>query len=318
MGGGSVIPLTRPLVFLDTETTGPWPEYDRIVQVAMLTIHPDGTRTPWSTLVKPPRLIPPEATAIHGITNDAVAHAPSWALVGMQVTNRLADADVAGKNVKFDLKIITAECEYERMGWAFEGRILDTHRLRQILEPRSLSDDYLYYTGRPLEGAHDAMTDVLATAEILEAQIVALDAQLPDVRLTVDVLHAMQWYRSDGSLDPEGKIKYRDGHARWAFGKNLGKPIASDPGYCRWILREGTFSREVNELARKVITGEPIGPPDGAGLGQPLAADPTSLLQAPDGAGDDVAVAGGHLGTELGGGGAFDATQIGEDGAVPI
>ena len=102
--------LTRPLVCLDLEATGIWPGHDRIVQIATASIFPDGSVSTWSSLVNPERSIPPAVTAIHGITDEAVASAPTFAQLAPTVAARLSHCDLTGYNVaRFDRRLLAAE-----------------------------------------------------------------------------------------------------------------------------------------------------------------------------------------------------------------
>jgi DNA polymerase-3 subunit epsilon len=261
--------LTRPLVTIDVETTGTWRKYDRVVQVAYIILRPDGSRLTYNTLVNPGRPIPAEATAIHHITDAMVADAPTWATVGPIVADALKDADVCGKNVKFDLEMIQEACARERVPFFGWGQVIDIQRLWQILEPRTLEDAVRRFCGRPMDGAHDALVDVTETLNVLDGQMEEFtgpdDARLPN---TVPELAALCQATRPGALDPDGIVVFRDGHARWSRGKHEGEPFHGRPEYLGWVLRAGAFTPEVRALARRVQAGERLGPPDGMVTGE--------------------------------------------------
>ena len=147
--------LTRPLVCVDLEATGIWPGHDRIVQIATASIFPDGSVSTWSSLVNPERSIPPAVTAIHGITDAAVASAPTFAQLAPTVAARLSDCDLTGYNVaRFDRRLLAAECG--RVGVADPtagARVIDAYALFVRQERRSL-DDALRFYGVPAGTGH--------------------------------------------------------------------------------------------------------------------------------------------------------------------
>lgn len=262
--------LTRPLVILDCESTGPTPGYDRIVQIGMLTIQPDGTESTFKTLVNPQRPIPAEVTAIHGITDEMVKDALTWRVVGETVAREVRGADVAGYNVKFDLTMIEAECAREQIPLSPWNAIIDVKRLWQLIEPRTLADAVRRFAGRELGNAHDAMVDIIGTKDALAGVLSFYrpgleDAARYDGSQSYDVqrLHDLQWPWPQDALDPRGKIVFRDGAARLTFGKHAGIPLHQvDPGYfSKFVLdMKNDFSPEVRAIARRVLAREIIGP----------------------------------------------------------
>ncbi len=224
--------LERPLLIFDTETTGPEPATDRIVEIGFLRIMPDGTTKEWGSFINPGMPIPKEATygngtdtyPGHGITDDMVKDAPFFHQLADNFLIGFTNTDFGGFNVKrFDLPLMAAEFARNGKVWSFDDAlILDGFRLWQLGEGRSLSDAVEAFLRRKHEGAHRAIDDVKATVEVLVAQLVRFQ-QLPR---TMAGLHEKCWPKDPNALDPDGKIVWKDGVATMAFGKNWkGKPL---------------------------------------------------------------------------------------------
>ena len=269
--------LTRPLVCVDLEATGIWPGHDRIVQIATASIFLDGSVSIWSSLVNPERSIPPAVTAIHSITDAAVASAPTFVQLAPTVAARLSDCDLTGYNVaRFDRRLLAAECG--RMGVADPtagARVIDAYALFVRQEPRSLDDALRFYGVQPGQGtrqAHDARSDVEATVAVLVAQL----HTYPDLPRTIDGLH--QWLNptDPNRIDADGKLIWRDGVASVAFGAQAGTSLAdlaaNDRGFLEWVLRKD-FSDEVKALVRDALAGQfPRSKRDGVGIAGRVAA----------------------------------------------
>ncbi len=244
--------LDRPLVFLDLETTGTRVGVDRIVQVGAVRHTASGKRTEWQTLVNPEMPVPATATAVHGITDEMVANAPTFAALASRLAAALEGADLAGFNVKrFDWPFLLAE--FSRVGVAVEPkrRFVDVMHIFHRFERRDLSAAALLYLGTPHEGAHDALEDVKVTEAILAAQLEKHGDKLPK---SVEALEDMLY-------PPEAPESFR-----FAFGKNKGKsPRDVDLSDLRWYEMafrkslsqpEKAQYREANERALEVVRAE--------------------------------------------------------------
>ncbi|MSO30020.1 MAG: 3'-5' exonuclease [Acidobacteria bacterium] len=250
--------LTRPLVCVDLEATGVWPGQDRIVQIAVASIAPDGTVSTWSSLVNPEQPIPPATTAIHGISDAMVADAPTFAQLAETVGARLAGCDLAGYNVeRFDRRLLAAE--FRRVGLddpTIGARVIDAYTIFIRQEPRRLDDALRFYgveeeeTRRP----HEASSDVEATVAVLVAQL----KTYPDVPKTVNELHDWLYPRDPNRIDADGKLMWREGVATVAFGAQAGTSLAdlaaTDRGFLEWVLRKD-FSDEVKAIVRSALAG---------------------------------------------------------------
>lgn len=231
--------LERPLAFFDLETTGIKVGKDRIVQIGIVRLAPDGSRDRYQSLVNPGIPIPAEATAIHGITDLDVAMAPPLDAVAAEVLDHLRGCDLAGFNcMRFDVPFLAEEFFRVGVEWDHASlRVVDVARIYHQMEPRTLSAALKFYCDREHEGAHDALADVEATADVLLAQL----ERYPDkLQGTVDFLGEFSGDRKR-SPDAAGKLKYDDqGQICLSFGKYAGWTLEnigrSDPGYLQWLM----------------------------------------------------------------------------------
>ena len=249
-----LLPLERPLVFFDCETTGTNSRTDRIIEIACLKIHPDGRREDWVRRFRPGVPIPPPSTAIHGIADADVASAPSFRELAAELAAFLDGCDLAGYNITgFDLPVLRTE--FLRAGVPFEvsdRRMVDAQRIFFSREPRHLAAAARLYCQAEHEGAHGALADAEMTLRVLAGQLVRY-AELPR---TVTALHDMFCAGLDQDLDPEGRFRLVDGEPTVNFGKNRGRRLRDitreEPGFLKWIIK-GDFSEPVKQIARKYL-----------------------------------------------------------------
>lgn len=254
------LPLDRPLVCFDLETTGTDIATDRIVQIALIRLEPGGGRRQYSTLVDPGRPIPPAATAIHGIGDAQVREAPRFGQILPAVLEILAGADLTGFNfIRFDLPLLAEEIR--RAGGELDlagRRLIDAMTIFHRQEPRHLEAAVRFYCGRELAGAHSALADAEATLEVLEAQL----ARYADLPRDAEGLHAICNPHDDRYVDRTRKLRWNeDGEAVLAFGKHEGKTLpamvrdAQDRTYLQWMLTRD-FSAEVKVILNRALAGE--------------------------------------------------------------
>jgi DNA polymerase-3 subunit epsilon len=249
--------LTRPLAFIDLETTGTNVSLDRIVEIAVLRVMPDGSSEMRAKRVNPGMPIPPESTAVHRITDADIRYEPEfWELAGSLATY-LADCDFAGFGVvRFDMKLLEAEFRRAQVPFSMDGRyVVDAMAIFFDREPRNLSAAVRFYCGKDFEDAHAAREDVLASLEVLAAQFdryEGLPTSLPE-------LGAVGVRRDPNWIDADGKLVRINGEAAIGFGKHRGHTLSSlraeDPGYLRWIL-SSDFSEQVKVLVREAFEGD--------------------------------------------------------------
>lgn len=241
--------LSRPLAVLDLESTGTDPVADRIVEVAVLTLSPDGSEELFATRVNPQRPIPVAATAVHGIGDADVRDAPTFAALAPGLVRRLAGCDLAGFGIAgFDLPLLAAECARAGMPFALTGRaVLDALSVYRRYEARTLASAVAFYLARAHTGAHAAPADAVAAAEVLDAQIgrYGLPAAPADLHGTLV------------EVDVAGKFRLGDGGAVvFNFGKHTGRDLSdvarTDPDYLTWVLTR-PFLADVHELVRAAL-----------------------------------------------------------------
>ncbi len=250
-----LLKLERPLACFDLETTGVRIGHDRIVQVAVVRIDPDGKRTPWQSLVNPGMPIPPESTAIHGINDLDVAMAPRLEHLAEELLDQFRGCDLAGFNVlRFDLPFLTEELFRVGVEWdSSRLRVVDVQRIYHQMERRDLSAAVRFYTGRAHEGAHDALADVEATTDVLLAQL----ERYPELPHDVDLLGQFSGDRQR-SPDAAGKLQFNDqGLVCLGFGKYKGWTLEhigrNDPGYMQWLMTKAELPSSTLAVMRSVL-----------------------------------------------------------------
>jgi DNA polymerase-3 subunit epsilon len=252
-----IITLERPLVALDLETTGLDAHDDRIVELCCVKIRVDGAREVKSRRVNPGIPISPEATGVHGIRDEDVAHEPSFAQIARGLLAFLAGCDLTGFNIEhFDLPILRRE--FQRSGFTYPAepvRVIDSWRIYLTQEPRDLSAAYRFYCGRELAHAHSAEADALAAADILAAQI----HRYADLPLRVSELHDFCHPQHPDWLDPDGRIVWKSGEPVLSFGRHRDRSLqaiaAEEPDYLRWMM-QSSFSDEVVSIIEAALRGD--------------------------------------------------------------
>lgn len=247
--------LERPLAFFDLETTGVKVGKDRIVQIAIVRMMPDGERQQYETLVNPGMPIPPESTAIHGITDLDVAMAPRLEDIAQEVLGELAGCDLAGFNcLRFDVPMLAEELHRVGSHWDHASvRVVDVQRIFHKKEPRDLSAALRFYCGREHEGAHEALADVQATADVLLAQL----ERYGDLPLNVEGLGELSGDR-DRTPDAAGKLMFDDrGQVCLGFGKYRGWTLETigrnDPGYMQWLMTKAELPSSTLAIMRNTL-----------------------------------------------------------------
>jgi DNA polymerase III subunit epsilon len=249
--------LTRPLAILDLETTGTATSHDRIVEIAILTIQPDGKKIPYRKLVNPGIPIPPEVTKVHGIDDEDVEGCPLFKELAVKIDRVLDGSDLAGFNlIKFDLPMLQAE--FARSGIEFSlqnRRVIDAYHIFHKKEPRDLAAALKFFCDEQHTEAHSAMTDVRACWKVLEAQV----SHYTDLPLDLQGLHDFCNERDNRFVDASRKFEWRHNEATLAFSKYKGRSLKDiaerERGFLEWML-EGDFEPETKAIAERALKGK--------------------------------------------------------------
>ncbi|MEK7858336.1 MAG: 3'-5' exonuclease [Elusimicrobiota bacterium] len=261
-----MIPLDKPVVFFDLESTGVAPLEDRIIDIALLRRMPDGREEVFASLVDPGVSIPPESSAIHHITDGMVQGAPAFKALAPKILEFIGGCDLAGFGVaRFDIPMLQAELKRASFELPMEGRrVVDALTIFHKMEPRNLGAAFKFYCGKSLEGAHRAEADARAAASVFWAQL----ERYPELPKDMAGLAGRFSLREAKHVDAEGKFAWRNGQAAFNFGKyrtkTLQEVIASEggPGYLDWVVNKADkMSPETKQICRDALAGRfPIKP----------------------------------------------------------
>ena len=232
-----ILQLKKPIVFFDLETTGVKVAVDRIVEISILKIFPNGNKESKTWLVNPTVLIPEETTLIHGITNEKVVNEPTFSELSKEIHQLIENCDLAGFNSnKFDIPLLAEE--FLRAGIEFNmknRKAVDIQNIFHKLEQRTLIAAYKFYCDKDLTNAHSAKADTNATYEILLAQL----DKYAELENNIDFLSEFS-ERGGKFADLAGFIRYNlKGEKVLSFGKyrdiTLKQIWNENPGYFSWI-----------------------------------------------------------------------------------
>lgn len=229
--------LTKPICFFDLETTGTNISKDRIVEISILKVYPDGKEESKTWLVNPEMKIPKEVIAIHGITDEDVKDKPIFKELAKEIHNFLKDSDLGGFNSnRFDIPILAEEMLRADVDFDMKNRVsVDVQTIFHKLEQRTLSAAYKFYCDKNLDEAHSAEADTKATYHVLKAQLEKYDILENDTRFLAEFSSRKQY------ADFAGFISYnKKGEECFAFGKHKNKRVVDvmedEPGYFGWLL----------------------------------------------------------------------------------
>ncbi len=229
--------LKRPICFFDLETTGVNVAKDKIVEISILKVFPNGNKESKTWLVNPGIPIPPESTLVHGITDEKVANEPTFKELSGEIHAMIQGADLAGFNSdRFDIPLLAEELLRADIDVDFKKQLtVDVQTIFHKMEQRNLSAAYKFYCGKNLENAHSAEADTTATYEVLKAQIEKYD------ELENDIAKLSAFSTRRKSIDFAGFILAdADGDPSFSFGKHKGKKVVEvlqqEPGYFGWLL----------------------------------------------------------------------------------
>lgn len=229
--------LTKPICFFDLETTGVNITNDRIVEISILKIYPDGKEERYTRLVNPTIPIPPEVTKVHGISDADVADKPTFKELAKEIHNLIKDSDLGGFNSnRFDIPLLAEEMLRADIDFDMKNRqSIDVQTIFHKMEQRTLVAAYKFYCDKNLDDAHSAEADTLATYEVLKAQIAKYDELENDTKFLADFSSRKKFADFAGFL-----IYNKEDEECFSFGKHKGKRVVdvleTEPGYFGWLL----------------------------------------------------------------------------------
>ena len=247
--------LERPIVFFDVETTGLSLSEDRIIEISMVKLSPNGSKEKYYNKLNPEgRPIHPDAFEKHGIKYDELLECPRFVDIAQEIYNFIENCDFGGYNCKrFDIPILIEEFLRARIPINIKKfKIVDVYMILTKAEPRTLSGTYKRFFGKDLEGAHGAEADIFATIEILEKL-----ENIFDIPETVEEIH--EYAFNDGeSFDLEGRLKLTvDRKIAFTFGKYKNQLVSEvfkrDPGYFDWIINKSDMTQYTKSIFRNIV-----------------------------------------------------------------
>jgi len=264
--------LDRPLAVFDIESTGINPRTDRIIELSIVKLlPPKGMQELRTFVVNPGIPIPPESTAIHGITEADVAGKPLFKDLAAEIYRFLEGCDLAGYNIiRFDVPMLIEEFLRASINFSMEGRrLVDAQRIYHKREPRDLKAALQHYCGELFLEGHRAEADALATVRVLEGQF----NRYPDLPRTMNELDKYCDLRDPSWVDRDGKLRWVNGEIAINFGKKKGERVSElarvDPNFLKWILKSD-FASDTKAIITKILEGKKINPL-GSGLADQLA-----------------------------------------------
>ena len=229
--------LTKPICFFDLETTGTNVARDRIVEISILKVFPNGNKESKTWLVNPEMEIPQEVVAVHGIDNEKVANEPTFKELSKEIYGMIKDSDLAGFNSdRFDIPLLAEEMLRAEIDFDMKRMAsVDVQTIFHKMEKRTLGAAYTFYCNKSLDDAHSAEADTMATYEVLLAQLDRYPELENDVKKLSEFTTRKKFVDFAGFI-----VQDEDGEAAFSFGKHKGKKVdevlEQEPGYFGWIL----------------------------------------------------------------------------------
>ncbi|HUQ64965.1 MAG TPA: 3'-5' exonuclease [Flavitalea sp.] len=247
-----MLQLTRPLAVIDIECTGMNLSTDRILEIAIVKIMPDGKKTVKRKLLNPEIPIPPSQTEIHGINDEMVKDAPTFRQIANEIRQFIDNSDLAGYNSnRFDIPMLVEEFLRVSLDLDFRNRkLLDVQKIFHMMEQRTLTAAYKFYCNSNLENAHSAEADASATWEVLQAQV----ERYPQLGLTIDSI--LKCIGEDNTVDFARRMIMENGREVFNFGKHKGRAVTdvlkAEPQYYDWMMK-GDFPLHTKQKLTEVF-----------------------------------------------------------------
>lgn len=247
-----MLQLIRPLAVIDIEATGMNLSTDRIVEIAIVKIMPDGRKLVKRKLLNPEIPIPPACTEIHGITDEMVKDAPTFRNVANEIKQFIENADLAGYNSnRFDIPLLAEEFLRVTLDFDFRNRkLIDVQKIFHTMEQRTLSAAYKFYCNGTLENAHSAEADASATWDVLQSQV----KKYPQLGLTIESI--LKCIGEENTVDFARRMIMENGREIFNFGKHKGRPVTdvlkAEPQYYDWMMK-GDFPLHTKQKLTEVF-----------------------------------------------------------------
>ena len=245
--------LKKPLAVIDIEATGSHLGTDRIVEIAIIKILPDGNQILKRKIINPQMPIPKLMTDLHGITDEMVKDAPTFKQVAHEIKQMLDSCDLAGYNSnRFDIPLLVEEFLRAEVDFDMKSRkLIDVQKIFHLMEQRTLSAAYKFYCNKLHERPHSAEADALVTVEILHAQL----ERYPDLGNTVDSV--LKVIGEEVIVDLARRFTIENGIEIFNFGKHKGRPICdvlkAEPQYYDWMMK-GDFPMHTKQKLTEIYT----------------------------------------------------------------
>lgn len=244
--------LKKPIVFFDLETTGLSITSDRIVEMSIIKINPNGTEEEYNFRFNPEMPISEEAESVHHISNEDVSNEPTFKSRAREIMRIMEGCDIAGfSSSRFDIPMLSEELARVGVDFNFhKARFVDVQTIFHKKEQRTLTAAYRFYCDKDLDGAHSALADTRATYEVLKAQLDKYD-DLPN-----DIEKLANFSSQTRNVDLMGRIVYNEqGIETINFGKYKGRAVVdvfrTDPGYFSWIM-QGDFPQDTKNVFTRI------------------------------------------------------------------
>jgi DNA polymerase-3 subunit epsilon len=247
-----MLQLIKPLAVIDLECTGMNLSTDRIVEIAIVKILPDGRKMVKRKLINPEIPIPAAISDIHGITDDMVKDAPTFRQVANEIRQFIDNADLAGYNSnRFDIPMLVEE--FLRVSLEFDcsnRKLLDVQKIFHMMEQRTLTAAYKFYCNGTLENAHSAEADANATWDVLQSQI----ERYPQLGLTIESI--LKCIGEENTVDFARRMIMENGREIFNFGKHKGRAVTdvlkAEPQYYDWMMK-GDFPLHTKQKLTEVF-----------------------------------------------------------------
>lgn len=247
-----MLQLIKPLAVIDIEATGMNLSSDRIIEIAIVKIMPDGRKMIKRKLINPEMTIPQIVIDIHGIDDNMVKDAPTFKQVANEIRQFIENADLAGYNSnRFDIPLLVEE--FLRASLEFDMRnrkLLDVQKIFHTMEQRTLAAAYKFYCNQSLENAHSAEADANATWDVLQSQV----QRYPQLGLTIDSI--LKCIGEENTVDFARRMIMENGREVFNFGKHKGRPVTdvlkAEPQYYDWMMK-GDFPLHTKQKLTEVF-----------------------------------------------------------------